>query len=210
MQLYTCAFGLLQVFVNAGESDEPRCIDGTVVHADQKADLVLLQVMVLLKSLQRGSRLCCLLLVLPAASAATKRQKLTPPLMYARCCKHLFVYKLCSRLRLVQVPEALKAPPLDAQLSPGQRYFILGQSAQAQPDASSVSHGIIAATQPDACSHVRGDTKAGLGDLGAGCFAVDTGRLIGMIVGVDPNAHKSVLVPGAVIAHALSMVTPAA
>lgn len=109
-----------------------------------------------------------------------------------------------------QVAEELAAPVLDASLAPGQRYFVLGQSAQAQGDASSVSHGIIAATQLDAWSHVRGDIVAGAGDSGAGCFAVQTGRLIGMVVGADTPAHKSVLVPSAVIAHALSAVTPAA
>lgn len=101
----------------------------------------------------------------------------------------------------------MAAPVVDAQLSPGQRYFVLGQSAQAQGDASSVAHGIVAATQLDERAHVRGDIMAGQGDSGAGCFAVETGRLIGMMVGVDKCAHKSVLVPGAVIAHALTHVS---
>jgi hypothetical protein len=104
---------------------------------------------------------------------------------------------------LMQVDRPLQAPILDAQMSPGQRYFVLGQSAQAQADASAVSHGVIAATQLDGLGHVRGDKKPGAGDSGGGCFAVDTGRLIGMVVGADHITEKAVLVPCSIIQYAL-------
>lgn len=103
-----------------------------------------------------------------------------------------------------QVEETLPAPKLDAQLAPGQRYFVLGQSTQAHSDATSVSHGIIAATQLDEWSHVRGDIMAGKGDSGAGCFATDSGALIGMGVGCDYDRHKAVIVPSAVMNYMLS------
>eukprot|EP00878_Enallax_costatus_P030772 GHUV01033560.1.p1 GENE.GHUV01033560.1~~GHUV01033560.1.p1 ORF type:complete len:124 (+),score=16.38 GHUV01033560.1:321-692(+) len=98
-----------------------------------------------------------------------------------------------------QTQEELPTPSLDARLDPGDRYFVLGQSTQPQSDAMSVSHGMISATKLDACSHVRGDMMAGCGDSGAGCFLVDNGALIGMVVGTRADAHKALLLPAAII-----------
>jgi hypothetical protein len=103
-----------------------------------------------------------------------------------------------------QVDEELAAPVLDVALSPGDRYYLHGQSAQAQADSSSISHGIISATELDSLSHIRGDMLSGTGDLSGGCFSVETGRLIAITVGRDELAHKAVLVPSAVIMHLLA------
>ncbi len=107
-------------------------------------------------------------------------------------------------MQVLEEDAHLAAPILDASMSAGQRYFVLGQSAEAQEDASAVSHGVISATQIDSLSHVRGDKKPGLGDSGGGCFAVDTGRLIGMVVGADAVTEKSIIVPSATITSALA------
>lgn len=103
-----------------------------------------------------------------------------------------------------QVDEELPAPVLDAAVSPGDRYYLHGQSTQAQADSSSVSHGVISATELDPLSHIRGDMPSGTGDSGGGCFSVETGKLIAMNVGRDGPAHKAVLVPSAVIMQMLA------
>jgi hypothetical protein len=107
------------------------------------------------------------------------------------------------RPRCAQVDDALAAPVLDAGVSAGEPYYLHGQSTQAQGDSSSVSHGVIAATELDARSHIRGDAPSGMGDLGGGCFSVATGKLIAINVGRDDAAHKAVLLPSAAIHHML-------
>lgn len=103
-----------------------------------------------------------------------------------------------------QVEEELEAPVLSGQLYGGQRYFVLGQSAQAQPDDVSVSHAQISAVVLDELSHVRGDIMAGQGDSGGGAFAVDTGALIGMVVGSDVKTRKAVLLPSSIISGVIT------
>ena len=98
-----------------------------------------------------------------------------------------------------QVNEELAAPVLDAAVSPGDRYYLHGRSTQAQSDSSSISHGVISATELDQLSHIRGDVPSGIGDSGGGCFSVETGKLIAMNVGRDEDAHKAVLLPSATI-----------
>lgn len=94
---------------------------------------------------------------------------------------------------------------LSGMLFPGQRYFVLGQSSQAQPDETSVTHGMIAAAELDTRCHVRGDIPVGVGDSGAGAFSVDTGALIGMSVGTDHLTHKAILLPSSVIQSKLPL-----
>jgi hypothetical protein len=106
-----------------------------------------------------------------------------------------------------QVDDDLPAPVLDAAVSPGERYYLHGQSPQAQADSSSVSHGVIAATELDSLSHIRGDMPSGIGDSGGGCFSLETGKLIALNVGRDDVAHKAVLVPSAVIMHMLAQLS---
>jgi hypothetical protein len=89
-------------------------------------------------------------------------------------------------------------------VSPGDRYYLHGQSTQAQADSSSISHGVIAATELDAHGHIRGDMPSGYGDSGGGCFSIETGKLIAINVGRDDVAHKALLVPSAVIQHMLA------
>lgn len=76
--------------------------------------------------------------------------------------------------------------------------------SQAQGDATSVSHGRIAATELDTYGHVRGDILPGGGDSGGAVFSAVTGKLIGMCVGADHNCHKSVLVPSTIIQRELA------
>jgi hypothetical protein len=52
--------------------------------------------------------------------------------------------------RVLQTAERLEPAVLSGLLFPGQRYFVLGQSSQEQPDESSVTHGRIAAVELDA------------------------------------------------------------
>lgn len=108
-----------------------------------------------------------------------------------------------------QVAEPLEPAVLSGVLFPGQRYFVLGQSSQAQPDESSVTHGRIAAAELDARCHVRGDIPAGVGDSGGGVFSVDTGALIGIVVDTHHETHKAVLLPSSVIQSKLPILTPA-
>jgi hypothetical protein len=72
---------------------------------------------------------------------------------------------------------------------------------QAQADASSMSHGVVSATQMDACQHVRGDIRSGAGDSGGGVFATNSGKLIAVCVGVDDIAKKAVFAPMAAVEH---------
>jgi hypothetical protein len=112
----------------------------------------------------------------------------------------------------LQVNEELPEPVLDSCISPGQEYYIHGQSTQAcqstqaQADDTSISHGIVSATKLDAQCHIRGDGVTGRGDSGAGCFSVATGALVGMIVGRDEQGQKAVIVPTTAICAALTRV----
>uniref|UniRef100_A0A6T8R416 Peptidase S1 domain-containing protein n=1 Tax=Chlamydomonas leiostraca TaxID=1034604 RepID=A0A6T8R416_9CHLO len=90
---------------------------------------------------------------------------------------------------------ALVAPDVDSTLYAGLSYFLLGQSTQAQSDPSSVSHGVVSATQLDAHLHVRGDIQSGVGDSGGGVFATHSGKLIAMCVGADKQTKKAVFAP---------------
>lgn len=80
---------------------------------------------------------------------------------------------------------------------------------QAQGDLSSVSHGRIAATEPDALRHVRGDIVSGQGDSGGGVFAVNSGKLIAMCVGADQRGSKAVFVPMATVMHVVDTILKA-
>jgi hypothetical protein len=102
-----------------------------------------------------------------------------------------------------QVEEQLEAPVLSGHYA-GQRFFVLSPSAQAQPDDVSVSHAHISAAVLDELSHVRGYITAGLGDSGGGAFAVDTGALIGMVVGSDAQTRKAILLPTAAISGVIT------
>ncbi|EFJ39603.1 hypothetical protein VOLCADRAFT_108566 [Volvox carteri f. nagariensis] len=105
---------------------------------------------------------------------------------------------------ILEVQRKLVPPVLDCGVSAGDKYYVHGQSTQAQADATSISHGMVAATELDAHSHIRGDIVAGAGDSGGGCFSVDTGKLVAMVVGSDTRTNKAILVPSAVICSILS------
>lgn len=107
--------------------------------------------------------------------------------------------------RLVQVVDTLDAPVLDAGISRGDLYYVQGQLLQAQADGACLSHGMVTATELDRLGHIRGDSTAGPGDSGGGCFAADTGKLIGMIVGTDDIMREAVMVPAAVISALLNL-----
>jgi len=102
-------------------------------------------------------------------------------------------------LQLKDPSKPLEPPVIDAQVYPGQRYIVLGQSSQAHADETSVSHGQVAATELDALQHISGDTMTGVGDSGGAVFATETSKLFAMCVGTEPTTHKSKLVPMAVI-----------
>ncbi|KAG2428106.1 hypothetical protein HYH02_014454 [Chlamydomonas schloesseri] len=80
---------------------------------------------------------------------------------------------------ILEVQRELAAPVLDTAISAGDMYYVHGhgQSTAAQEaDATSISHGRVAATELDALSHrgdIRGDMTWGKGDYsGGGCFSV--------------------------------------
>ncbi|KAG2451124.1 hypothetical protein HYH02_004392 [Chlamydomonas schloesseri] len=70
--------------------------------------------------------------------------------------------------------------------------------------AAPTSHGMVAATELDALSHIRGDITSGKGDSGGGCFSVATGKLMAMVVGSDETTKKAIMVPIAVISSILT------
>ncbi|KAG2441399.1 hypothetical protein HYH02_009988 [Chlamydomonas schloesseri] len=105
---------------------------------------------------------------------------------------------------LKQVERELASPVLDSAVTAGDKYYVHGQSTQVQADDTSISHGMVAATELDAKSHIRGDIVAGAGDSGGGCFSVATGKLIAMVVRTDPVGLKAVLLPIAVISSILA------
>ncbi|EFJ39581.1 hypothetical protein VOLCADRAFT_108573 [Volvox carteri f. nagariensis] len=105
---------------------------------------------------------------------------------------------------ILEVQRKLVPPVLDFGVSAGDKYYVHGQSTQAQADATSISHGMVVVTEPDVHSHIRGDIVAGVGDSGGGCFSVDTGKLVAMVVGSDTRTNKAILVPTAVICSILS------
>ncbi|KAG2487026.1 hypothetical protein HYH03_014272 [Edaphochlamys debaryana] len=107
-------------------------------------------------------------------------------------------------IAILEVQRELPAPVLDSAASAGDKYYIHGQSTQAQADATSISHGMVAATELDAYGHIRGDIVAGAGDSGGGCFSVATGKLIAMVVGSDHKTNKVILVPIATISSILA------
>ncbi|KAG2450309.1 hypothetical protein HYH02_004815 [Chlamydomonas schloesseri] len=110
------------------------------------------------------------------------------------------VYKNPTKdVAILEVQHELPPPELDFGVVAGDKYYVHGQSTHAQPDGTSISHGVVAVTVPDACDHIRGDIVPGAGDSGGGCFSVHTGKLVAMVVGVDPRALKAVLVPAAIL-----------
>lgn len=114
------------------------------------------------------------------------------------CAGLLMLAQVCGEV-------TLDAPLLDFTLFTGQRYFVLGQSAQVQQGTPSVFHGAIADTALDRRAHVRcGGAKPGCGYSGGGCFSVDTGCLIGMVVGPDSGADQAMLLPSAAIHDVLN------
>ncbi len=141
----------------------------------------------------RTSVLCALIIILGVAAASVRQLRNF----------HETDHFLSAR---VQVAAPLEGPVLDTGIGAGDDYYIHGQSTQAQADAGSIRHGMLSATEPDQWAHIRGDLTPGLGDSGAGCFAVKTGKLVGMIVGADDVARTAVMIPAAVISAELARV----
>lgn len=121
-----------------------------------------------------------------------------------------------TRVRLARRNTHLTAqPPCVAHAVPRRRVMpcpavpcwpmALRERTQAQPDDSSVSHGKIAATEPDELCHVRGDVESGRGDSGGGVFSLLSGKLVAVCIGNDPVGNKAVMVPMASVMYFVGM-----
>lgn len=70
----------------------------------------------------------------------------------------------------------------------------------------------MAATQPDECFNVRGDSldsPSGSGDSGGGVFDAWTSKMIGMCTGTDDARKKCTILPAVCIVERLAQVCQA-